>query len=109
MSAVCRAIINSSFVEMVQTDIALSGALISGPPASPVTAHATIWNLRGQRERLGNCWLDAMKGRVKASHLKQIQTAFKEKANWCEIVRLMQRRERHKFFKVVDDSRAHLR
>ena len=67
-----------------------------------VAPHAALGDRRGQRERLRDRGLVAMERGVEAGDLRQLRRALEQRPDRRQVVRLVQRRERHVFLERRD-------
>ncbi len=71
------------------------GDVLVAQPVEAVAPHARLVQLVGQREHLGDLGIGAMKRRVEARDLRYVGRAMQYCANRREVMRLVQRRQRH--------------
>lgn len=73
----------------------------------PVAPYAGLGQAPGQRKRLSQWRLRRVECGVEAGHLGEFGRARRDRPDGGEIVRLVQRRERHQPFERVEHRRAH--
>jgi hypothetical protein len=72
-----------------------------------IAANALLGEAARHRERLGEIRLGAMEGRVKAGDLRNLRRSVHDRANWGEVVRLMQRGEGLQLDEVIEHGLGH--
>ena len=68
-----------------------------------VAAHALGVEAVGDCVTIGHCTVAAMERGIETGDLRKIGKAAKKRANWRQIVRLVQRRERHEALQVREN------
>src|SRR5262249_21598486 len=69
----------------------------------PVAPDALPIKRVGDREMIGELRMAAMRSGVKASHLKQVRQPLKNRANWRQVVGLVQRRQWDQALEPIED------
>ena len=72
-----------------------AGDVFIGKAVKTITPYAFVMERAGQGETPGHIRLAGMERRVEAGDLRQVWMQLRQRPNGCQIVRLMQRRQRH--------------